>query len=137
MINSDIRFSREDEQGVLLFAQDFFEENILTQPFSLQILNCIAWGNLDNELLIDAIKPGDRFELLSTLIKTSDTTKVLADMNLYNQEPRFTDFELYNYRLDSLSPAINAGVPLGIERDLDGNLRDAQPDLGAYEYTTE
>ena len=137
LVNNDTRFLREDEQRALLFVQDFFEENPLTQPFSLQILNSIVWGSLDNELLIDAIKPGDQFKLLSTLIKTSDTTKVLADINLYNQQPRFVNAESYNYRLDSLSPAIDAGVPLGIERDLDGKVRDARPDLGAYEYSPE
>ncbi len=40
-----------------------------------------------------------------------------------------------DYHLQSTSPAINTGLAEGApEVDLDGGARDAQPDIGAYEY---
>ena len=137
LINAYNNFSRENDHPSLLFVQGFPEQNDLTQTFSLEIVNSIIWGDLDNELQIDKILPGDRFRLLSTLIKSTDTTASLANINLYNQEPQFVNPRLYNYQLDSLSPAIDAGVAVGIDQDIEGNPRDANPDVGAYEYVEQ
>ena len=48
-------------------------------------------------------------------------------------DPEFMDPARYNYRLDTLSPAKDHGVFIGVGHDLDGNSRDALPDMGAYE----
>jgi hypothetical protein len=41
----------------------------------------------------------------------------------------------YDFRLDSLSKAINAGnVNTSLEIDLKGKKRDKTPDMGCYEY---
>jgi len=53
--------------------------------------------------------------------------------NILNQDPRFVEPELYDYRIDSLSPGIDRGADLMIPIDLDGNPRDSLPDIGAYE----
>ncbi len=42
--------------------------------------------------------------------------------------------ETGDYHLTAGSAAIDAGVPAGVPRDLDGRFRDPSPDLGAYEY---
>jgi hypothetical protein len=43
----------------------------------------------------------------------------------------------YDYRLLPGSPAIDAGTPTGAPADdIEGNPRDATPDMGAYEYPT-
>ncbi|MFN4111640.1 MAG: right-handed parallel beta-helix repeat-containing protein [Ignavibacteria bacterium] len=43
-----------------------------------------------------------------------------------------------DYHLRQGSPAINAGSIVGAPPvDLDGNIRDANPDIGAYEFTTQ
>lgn len=39
-----------------------------------------------------------------------------------------------NYRLQSGSPAINAGVDVGLTTDADGKPISGKPDIGAYEY---
>jgi hypothetical protein len=39
-----------------------------------------------------------------------------------------------DYSLRESSAAINAGKAIGVEFDLIGTFRDANPDLGAYEY---
>ena len=47
----------------------------------------------------------------------------------------FVDEATGDYHLAAGSPAINAGTAIGAPSDdLDGALRDAQPDIGAYEY---
>jgi hypothetical protein len=41
----------------------------------------------------------------------------------------------YDYRLQDGSPAIDAGTPDGAPAgDIEGTLRDATPDMGAYEW---
>lgn len=41
-----------------------------------------------------------------------------------------------DWKLQSTSPCINAGVSLGLTQDIDGNPIVGNPDIGAYEYTT-
>ncbi len=61
-----------------------------------------------------------------------------------NDDPLFVDYTENNYRLDTLSPAIDIGsmdiidTP-ELEIDIDGNSRisDDGPDLGAYEFIPE
>jgi hypothetical protein len=41
----------------------------------------------------------------------------------------------YDFRLQDDSPAIDAGTPDGAPaEDIEGTLRDASPDMGAYEW---
>jgi hypothetical protein len=41
----------------------------------------------------------------------------------------------YDFRLQDGSPAIDAGTPDGAPaEDIEGTLRDASPDMGAYEW---
>ncbi|MFU8844167.1 MAG: choice-of-anchor Q domain-containing protein, partial [Bacteroidales bacterium] len=63
-----------------------------------------------------------------------------------NKDPKFRNTGLNDYRLDTLSPAIDIGSleiinssEINIMFDLNGNPRtaDAGPDLGALEFVTE
>lgn len=59
--------------------------------------------------------------------------------NNLNQAPLFVDPDTHfntNLRLQSNSPAIGAGIDIGVPTDLDGNPRaiDGPYDLGAYEF---
>ena len=55
--------------------------------------------------------------------------------DILNKNPLFVDASADNYRLQSGSPAIDAGANVGVTVDLTGNSRPqgAAPDLGAYE----
>jgi parallel beta helix pectate lyase-like protein len=97
------------------------------------ITNNIIWGNQSEELQF-ASTTDNLFEttFTSNLIRSSNAD--LASDNVLNQDPLFVDPSDYNYRIDTLSPAINMGVDIGILIDLDSLQRDNKPDIGAYEW---
>ena len=111
------------------------ETEVIAEALNATLYNNIIWGRLEEEILLDQI---------NGVIFTIDAEKNIVksgypdfeEGNLPNQNPLFFDVFENDYRLDSLgqSPAINVGLPLDIATDLDGNSRDEQPDIGAYEY---
>jgi hypothetical protein len=115
--------------------------------------NCIVYGRNIGELGFDLKYPeGDLIGLQPHYLFSSCLLKVPADMDLSdkdhfvnvikNEDPYFVSTEKYNYQLDSLSAAVDAGnvefatiVPediLGVNR-----LEDDGPDLGLYERQEE
>jgi len=54
--------------------------------------------------------------------------------SLYNQTPKFVDFENNNFQLQWNSPAIDVGLDLGLTEDYFGNPIYGTPDIGAFEY---
>lgn len=106
--------------------------------------NCILYGNLEEEL--DSVQDSNyefSYKFDNCLLKTKKflSNPEFYSNNLKNMDPLFVDYQLDNYRLDTLSPAsdignmeiINSSV---LEIDLDENSRisDEGPDLGAYEF---
>jgi hypothetical protein len=55
--------------------------------------------------------------------------------NTDNKDPKLNSPVSYDYTLQSTSPAINAGVDVGLTTDYLGNPIIGLPDLGAYEST--
>jgi len=55
-------------------------------------------------------------------------------VNCFNKDPKFVNDYNQNYNLQENSPAIDAGIDIGIASDLLGRQRNGLPDLGAYEY---
>ncbi len=109
--------------------------------------NCIIWGTLSSELVVDRFSPQTvlnyKFENCLTKfhpdsLDLSDTTHFKNLVNYPEGGPRFVSWDDYDFRPDTLSPAINAGL-LSIGKayptDKDGNSRvaDNLPDIGAYE----
>ncbi|GAB4312923.1 MAG: hypothetical protein Kow00127_03650 [Bacteroidales bacterium] len=110
--------------------------------------NCLITGNLDEELQFSN-DASVQFDLqfdhcgLTTLQEFSDPLFVNC---FRNPDPKFVNVQWNNYRLDTLSAAINKGLPeivtggiLDLTLDADGNSRmeDEAPDLGAYEFIPE
>jgi uncharacterized protein YmfQ (DUF2313 family) len=54
--------------------------------------------------------------------------------SIYGQDPKLVDPSAGDFRLLSSSPAIDAGLSLGLRDDYAGNPRVGTPDVGAYEY---
>lgn len=99
--------------------------------------NTIIYGANSEEIGLDSV-PGTAFNWSfdHAILKTERPTP-----NGYgytecrrNTDPRFIDINEPDYRIDSASPAIGAGLNLGITTDLRGKPRVDPPSLGAYEY---
>ena len=100
--------------------------------------NAIIYGSNDEEIELDSVALAP-FEytfdhaILKTRLKTSNQARYINCM--VNKDPKFVDTELLNYKIDSISPAIKAGLPLQeIPFDILGHERGLTPALGAYEY---
>lgn len=134
--NYTIDFTRNTPQMVL---ENYNPSDGVQLPLTADFNNCIVWGSEEEELVKDTI-PGSTFDITfdNTIVRT---TLPLQGSSIYkNLDPQFVKAiasEPYerDYRLNEGSPAINKGVSLpSIMNDLDNAPRDADPDLGAYEF---
>ena len=106
--------------------------------------NSIIYGSKAMELLIESYDNLQLNYLIDYCLTRihEDSTRYLEDpliTNIINNEEPLFDSIPVIYELDSLSPAIDAGLPAhatGIPFDMNGNSRldDAAPDMGAYEW---
>ncbi len=102
--------------------------------------NAILYGSNSDEIMLDsAAGAGFNFQfdhaLLRTQLKLNDPNRYINC--LVNKDPGFIDTQKMDYRIDSISPAIGKGKPLGIPFDIRGIDRGDTPSLGAYEYLKE
>ncbi len=114
--------------------------------------NCIIWGTLDTEIGIDNKYAGQGadFNYLfdNCIIKYDEKSKInIEDKNHFTDlktpsEFNFVDYYTYDFQLDTLSSAQNAGklniinkYPEILNTDIIGESRvnDKAPDIGAYE----
>ncbi len=56
------------------------------------------------------------------------------DISALTSNPMLSNPSAGDFTLQASSPARNAGAYVGVDRDFYGNLRDANPDIGAFEY---
>jgi len=109
------------------------DNSVLTGDLNVVLTNSIIWGNLEDELVLSNTE-GINFSFQSdhNIIRTT-IQELDINNNLLNTDPLFIDPTNYNYRLDTMSPAKDKGFKLMILKDLEGNVRDSLPDIGAYE----
>ena len=100
--------------------------------------NIILYGNQENELGFD-IEPSVQFNytfdhcLLKTTKKTNDPLHFTNC--IVNQDPLFRNPLLFDYQIDSLSPARRQGTSsVNVLEDIKGIYLTDPPDLGAYQY---
>lgn len=128
------------------------EELIFPKDLDVNFYNSIIYGIGKNEISYDTIpKAGFKYSFDHCLLKIAEDTLHPFDTLtcfisvIRNEDPLFINDSLhisdYNFQLDTLSPAKDAGsmdiineIP-ELEYDFNGNLRttDGLPDLGAYE----
>ena len=109
------------------------DNSLLEGDLSVRMINSIIWGSLKDELLTSVTGNNTViFDVRNNLFRTENLGWEIN--NLLNQNPFFISPETYDFSVESTSPAINAGIDLGISIDLKGNPRDLSPDLGAIEY---
>ena len=100
---------------------------------------------LQNNALLNGLQANYAVEDGTTVVKsnggnfsdneTADQVLTHAtDINNSQEDPMFVDFFNFDYHILPGSPLMNAGVAAGAPTtDLDGNPRDASPDIGSYE----
>ncbi|MEM9888249.1 MAG: right-handed parallel beta-helix repeat-containing protein [Bacteroidota bacterium] len=111
--------------------------------------NSIFFGSKDNEIILtDAIQDGRagfNYNFENCIVRVNEDlledypdfydycTNCPQDVN--RSTPLFLDVNEDDYRLDSLSIAIGAGIPIdNVRLDLEGNQRDENaPDIGCFE----
>ena len=121
------------DQPTAVFS-DFYDtgQGILYEPLSLFLENSIIWGNLQNEIAFAfQDETASSTEIENNLLKT---TGAFSASNILNINPKFISPQSYNYRLDSLSPAINQARSSLILEDIVGTIRLDSADIGAYEW---
>jgi len=99
--------------------------------------NAIIYGSETEEIQPDSVASAGfsyMFDhaLLKTTLKTGNQNHFLECQ--VNKDPLFLDVQKYDYMIDSTSPAIGKGVPMGVIYDIRKVMRPAAPALGAYEY---
>ncbi len=121
-------------------------QNLLLGDLNAYFGNCIIYGINDEEMIFSDDEQADfNYQFDHCILKTEmDISNTETYINcLQNEDPLFVDYTNHNFRIDTLSPAIDIGSPdvisssqVNIEIDLDGNSRiaDDGPDIGAYEF---
>lgn len=101
--------------------------------------NCLIYGGIENELIYDTINPDGtlllNYQYTNCLIKkaTAGTGPGFVG-NFYNTNPGFVSIEDRDFHSAASSILKDNGVTgTGVFLDLDGNTRDASPDIGCYE----
>lgn len=105
--------------------------------------NCIIWGSQSNELIIDQYPDGGVLNYhFNNCIGRFDPSEIAIDEEnfpgLVNEDPIFISWDEFDFQLDTLSPAKDAGsIDIGLlfplDKKGDSRTSDSAPDIGAYE----
>jgi len=129
------------------FYEDVNGNEILRPMERADFENCIVYGRIQSELGIEETEETlFNYKFNNCLLKLKESDFDISNSshfisNNYNENPDFVqemDAYEYNYRLDSLSPALHSAagnIALQFPYDLLGNSRlsDQGADIGAYE----
>ena len=116
--------------------------SFLTSNLTATFRNSIFWaesGSVDDEVFVS--KQGNTvFDVTfaNCLWRVVNNPANTIRSNIVaNADPKFDTVDnqkrVYNFRLQTGSPAINAGMVTSLLTDIEGKARGASPDLGAYE----
>jgi hypothetical protein len=115
-------------------------EYVVGPLVSSYFINCVIWGSLENELVLDKLDNADyQLSLEHCLIrKKLDESPVpnyvTQVSNKFNEDPQFVDYAKWNYRPKEGSPLIDAGKTVSITNDLDDKPWLPPFDIGCYQY---
>ncbi len=140
-------FDTRKDEALALNNYYVYNENATVYPFHSVFANCIIYGNLENELIVDKYPTDEttfNFLFDHCMIKlpknydASDTNSFKSIIYHKDSLPKFMDTYESDFRLDTLSAAKDKGLLLYstyFPTDIGGNSRtiDGKPDLGAYE----
>jgi hypothetical protein len=96
----------------LLNYLDTSQTGFIPGNLKINVQNCIVYGSLENELICNQKGAGTfdvRFQ--NCLIKAKEVNSLVSFSGCkFNEDPKFEDYDKWNYRLKSGSPAANAGI---------------------------
>lgn len=131
--NQPSDFFQDNPSVIFSSYLEIGESNVIEEPLNINLSNSIIWGNTNSELLIASLSGQPvNAEVLNNIIKSEDEWENNLT-SLEDNYPGFMDIENYDYRLESGSICIDIGSE-EILIDLEGNLRDQSPDVGAFEF---
>lgn len=109
---------------------------VIINNLTYDIANCIIDGSEEDELELNEEGQGAITKSLRYCLVKQEKAGVVPDNanNLLNLDPQYKNFGKNDFHLSATSPCINKGVNVGVTTDLDGESRDAQPDIGCYEF---
>ncbi len=121
------------QERIAVFANNLLlgNDTVLAGDLNVSMTNSIIWGSFSEELLLSELEDAAFNVTLENNILRTQITDFESENII--QDPRFFDPVDYDYSLDTLSPAKDVGLPIDILFDLNGTMRDDQPDLGAFE----
>ena len=141
-------FSNRQSPSVIISNTIILTEDNDTLKYTRDLVqanwkNSIIWGNLDTEIEFgnNPEKQFD-FQFENCIVKLPDSIVNKVQPNFIevqnNTDPEFVDYRNYDFQLDTLSPAKDAGsIIYGeiVPNDLNNvsRLEDKAPDLGVYE----
>lgn len=128
--------SRETPSLVLNNYYEDINGNFQVRPLEkVYFGNCIIYGSNEEEILLDNYSSSSIFNYTfdHCLLRTKISNDSLLSC-IKNEDPMFVDYRENNYKLQENSPAIGAGIPIGVPQDIEGVDRGAAPDIGAYQY---
>lgn len=99
--------------------------------------NCILYGSLDDEVFCNKDgNAGYNVKFTNCILKAKNPVTDAAIMNSkQNEDPMFKDLAKWDYRLQSGSPAIDAGTAIiPVTNDLDDNPWTTPFDIGCYQF---
>jgi len=126
-----------------LFLNNYFMDTLdqpIPTPLNFSMGNSIVYGYNEDEFLTDMDGGADSIYFFDHGIMK--TNRDLSDETLFqnilkNEDPLFLDYNLNDYRIDSLSPAVDYGsqaIADQVPFDILNNPRTESPDLGTYEF---
>lgn len=108
---------------------------IRTYDISFSIRNSILWGPLDTEFGVDLTNDSKVLLASMTYSLYKSKTDLGGTGNIRSKDPLFEDISRLNFKLKAASPAIGKANPATATlTDFDEKSRDANPDMGAYEF---
>ena len=134
-------WSYEDRTVPVFGMANFFEDNsgaTVLVDLTAEINNSIIYGTEDNEMVINMNAGAlGNYKFNTCFIRTDQVvTNPVHFTNISkNVYPSFVDAFNHDYHLNSNSACINAGnVLFRIDFDLENYPRDANPDVGCFEF---
>lgn len=126
------------------------QENVFVNGLNATFTNCIFTGNEEDEIIpidwTDGAEPDlFQFEFLNCGVTVDAILDADQYPNFFDQclgcfrvgfnDTIFFDIDNNEYRLDTMSIAIDEGIDLfDINTDINDDMRDNMPDVGAYEF---